>query len=277
MSTATSGRVRRVGAQSRIAGILYVPATLAAGLLVLPLLALVLRADWDRIPAALVSPAAMSALRLSLLTATAATVLCLLLGVPLALVLARRDGPLIRLLRGLTTLPLVLPPLVGGIALLYLLGSRGLLGQHLLLWFDVRIAFTTVAVVLAQTFVALPFLVLSLEGTLRAVGSGHEVVAATLGARGWTVFRRVTLPLIGPGLLSATVLCFARALGEFGATAVFAGNQADVTRTMPLAIYSAFNGSGVDQDTAIAMSLLLVAAAVLILVLVRPRRTETQP
>lgn len=257
---------------SRIPFVLYLPATLAAGLLVLPLVALLVRADWARIPAAITSDTALQALRLSLITATSATVVCLILGVPLAVVLARRDGPVVRVLRALTTLPLVLPPLVGGIALLYLLGVRGLLGQYLYLWFDIRIAFTTLAVVLAQTFVALPFLVLSLEGALRSVGTGYDTVAATLGAGGWTVFRRVTIPLVGPGLLSATVLCFSRALGEFGATALFAGNQAGVTRTMPLAIYTAFNGSAEDQDAAIAMSLLLVLVAVVILVLVQPRR-----
>lgn len=262
---------------SRIPFVLYLPATVAAGLLVLPLVALLVRANWAEIPAAITSDTSLQALRLSLITSTAATVTCLVLGVPLAYVLARRDGPVVRVLRALTTLPLVLPPLVGGIALLYLLGVRGLAGQYLFLWFDLRIAFTTLAVVIAQAFVALPFLVLSLEGSLRSVGTGYDTVAATLGAKGWTVFRRVTLPLVGPGLLSATVLCFSRALGEFGATALFAGNQAGVTRTMPLAIYTAFNGSGVDQDAAIAMSLLLVLVAVVILVLVQPRRLRRTP
>ena len=171
-------------------------------------------------------------------------------------------------LRTLATLPLVLPPLVGGIALLALLGRTGLFGDALALA-GVRIPFTTTAVVIAQVFVALPFLVISVEGALRTAGTHYEAVAAGLGAGRFTVFRRVTLPLVAPGLVAGSVLCFARALGEFGATALFAGNAAGTTRTMPLAIYTAFNGAGVSEDTAIALSLMLVAVAVAVLVLMR--------
>ncbi|MTD16994.1 molybdate ABC transporter permease subunit [Nakamurella sp. YIM 132087] len=261
--------------RSQVPRVLYIPATIGALFLLLPLVALLVRADWPALPSAITSGPALRALRLSLETALAATVVCLILGIPMALVLARRDGRIIRVLRAMVTLPLVLPPMVGGIALLYLLGRLGLIGKYLDLWFDYQIAFTTTAVVIAEAFVALPFLVLSLEGALRTAGTGYETVAATLGAGNWTVFRRVTLPLVGPGLLAATVLCFARALGEFGATALFAGNSDGVTRTMPLAIYTAFNGSGVDQDTAIALSLLLVAVAILIMALVQPRRIRS--
>jgi molybdate transport system permease protein len=130
--------------------------------------------------------------------------------------------------------------------------------------------------VIAQSFVALPFLVISVEGALRTSGTRYESIAATLGARRWTTFRRVTLPLVAPGLIAGTVLCFARALGEFGATALFAGNAAGVTRTMPLAIYTAFNGAGVSQDSAIALSLLLVFVAIVILLLMRSWRTDVQ-
>lgn len=250
----------------------YLPAALAVALLVLPLLALLVRADWASVPGALVSVEAREALWLSLRCGVAATVICLILGTPLAMLLARRDGAPARLLRAAVTVPLVLPPLVGGIALLYLLGINGLAGRYLYAWFDIRIAFSTVAVVIAETFVALPFLVLTLEGAVRSSGSRYEVVAATLGAGRWTVLRRVTLPLLGPALASGTALCFARALGEFGATALFAGSAQGTTRTMPLAIYAAFNGGGDNTNTAVALSLLLVAAAVAILVLVRPRR-----
>lgn len=252
--------------------LLWLPAALAVGLLVMPLVALVVRADWATLPADVTSPAARQALLLSLGTSLAATAACLVLGVPLALVLARASGWAADLLRALVTLPLVLPPTVGGIALLFLLGRRGLVGQQLDTWFGVTIPFTTTAVVIAQTFVAMPFLVLGLEGALRTAGTRYEAVAATLGAGRWTVLRRITLPLAAPGLVAGTVLCFARALGEFGATALFAGNTPGVTQTMPLAIYSAFNGAGVTQGAAVALSLLLVLAAVAVLVVARAWR-----
>jgi molybdate transport system permease protein len=188
--------------------------------------------------------------------------------------MARTDSGWVRFVRALVTLPLVLPPLVGGIALLYLFGKMGLIGRYLYTWFGIHIPFTTVAVVMAQTFVALPFLVVSVEGAMRTAGTRYDVVASTLGARHWTVFRRVTLPLVGPGLVSGTVLCLARALGEFGATALFAGNMTGVTRTMPLAIYTLFNGSLDDQNAAIALSLLLVIVAIVFLVMIRGWRPE---
>jgi molybdate transport system permease protein len=247
------------------------PAAVGVLFLLLPLLALIVKANWPALPAAISSETSKQALWLSLRCGFAATLICLLLGVPMALVMARFEGRWVLVLRALTTLPLVLPPLVGGIALLYLLGRNGLIGQYVKTVFG-QIPFTTSAVVIAEAFVSLPFLVLSLEGALRTAGTRYEVVATTLGARRWTVFRRVTLPLVGPGLVSATVLCFARALGEFGATALFAGNYPGVTQTMPLAIYEAFNGAGVDQDSAIAMSLLLVLVSAVILILIRPWR-----
>lgn len=250
-----------------------VPAAVGALLLILPFVALLVRLDWAGVPTAITSPEALQALGLSLSTATVATAVCALLGVPLAVVIARSPGIPAAILRTLTTLPLVLPPLVGGIALLSLFGRNGLLGGTLAL-VGVRIPFTTVAVVIAQAFVALPFLVISVEGALRTAGTGHDAVAATLGARPFTVFRRVTLPLVAPGLIAGIVLCFARALGEFGATALFAGNAPGVTRTMPLAIYTAFNGAGVREDTAIALSLMLIAVAIAVLVLMRGWRAD---
>lgn len=250
---------------------LLVAAAVGVLFLLLPLIALFAKANWSRLPTAITSEQSLQALSLSLRCGVAATAICLLLGVPMALVLARFQGGWVTLLRGLVTLPLVLPPMVGGIALLYLLGRNGVIGAPVRTVFG-QIPFTTAAVIIAEAFVSLPFLVLSLDGALRTTGIGYEVVASTLGAGRWTVFRRVTLPLVGPGLLSATVLCFARALGEFGATALFAGNRPGVTQTMPLAIYEAFNGTGVDQDAAIAMSLLLVITSAVILVLIRPWR-----
>lgn len=274
MTTARLATGRRARVAGTIPRALYVPAALGLALLILPILGLVSRADWPRVPAAITSPEALSALSLSLRTAGAATLLCIVVGLPLALLIARSGPRVAGALRALTTLPLVMPPLVGGIALLYLLGRNGLVGAGLELAFGIRIPFTTAAVVIAQSFVALPFLVISVEGALRTSGIRFESVAATLGASRWTVFRRITVPLVAPGLLAGTVLCFARAVGEFGATALFAGNAQGVTRTMPLAIYTAFNGAGVSQDSAIALSLLLIAVAIVILLLLRSWRAE---
>lgn len=269
-----------IGSGSGVSGrgvprLLFVPATVGVLFLLLPLIALFARANWPALPAAITSEQSVQALMLSLRCGVAATAVCLLLGVPMAVVMARFEGRWVLLLRGLATLPLVLPPMVGGIALLYLLGRNGLIGSSVKSVFG-QIPFTTGAVVIAEAFVSLPFLVLSLEGALRTAGTNYEVVAATLGAGRWTVLRRVTLPLVGPGLVSATVLCFAHALGEFGATALFAGSSPGITQTMPLAIYALFNGGGVDQDSAIAMSLLLVLVSATILVLVRPWRSAAR-
>src|SRR4051812_32178308 len=236
----------------------------------LPLAAIISRVHWGSFLALITSESSLAALRLSLRTSAISTLLCVVLGVPMAVVLARTSFRGLRLLRSLVLLPLVLPPVVGGIALLYTFGRRGLLGSTLEV-LGIRVAFSTTAVVLAQTFVALPFLVLSLEGTLRATGQRYEAVAATLGARPTTVLWRVTLPLVLPGLLSGAVLSFARALGEFGATLTFAGSLQGVTRTLPLEIYLQRE---TDPDAALALSLLLVVVAVLIVTATRGRRGE---
>ena len=235
-------------------------AVVAAAFILLPLAAVVVRVDWSNFLPLVTSDASLTALGLSLRTAAASTVLCILLGVPLALVLARGDFRGQRLLRSFVLLPLVLPPVVGGIALLYTFGRQGLLGRGLEVA-GIQIAFSTTAVVLAQTFVALPFLVVRLEGALRAGGQRYEAVAATLGARPGTVLRRVTLPLVLPGLASGAVLSFARSLGEFGATLTFAGSLQGITRTLPLEIYLQRE---TDADAAVALSLLLVAVAVIV-------------
>jgi molybdate transport system permease protein len=241
----------------------WLPAGVGIAFVALPLLAMVARVDWLAFPALVTSESARNALVLSLQTAVAATALCLVLGVPLAVVLARARLRAGGLLRSLVLLPLVLPPVVGGIALLYTFGRRGLLGGSLdvLGW---QVAFSTTAVVLAQTFVALPFLVISLEGALRTADAEYDVVAATLGARPTTVFRRVTLPLVLPGLASGSLLAFARALGEFGATITFAGSLEGVTRTLPLEI---FLRRETDPDAAVALSLVLVLVAVAVIAL----------
>ncbi|MCD2117820.1 MULTISPECIES: ABC transporter permease [Rhodococcus] len=249
---------------------LFVPAALGLLFVVVPLVSMLLTVDWTTFPALVTSPASLDALVLSLRTSAAATILCILLGVPLAMVLARSSFRWISMIRGFVLLPLVLPPVVGGIALLYTFGRRGLIGEHLDA-LGIHIAFTTTAVVLAQTFVALPFLVTSLEGALRSAGSRYEDVAATLGARPTTVFRRITLPLVLPGLVSGSVLAFARALGEFGATLTFAGSLQGVTRTLPLEIYLQRE---TDPDAAVALSLVLILVAVVIVVAVYSRRKD---
>ncbi|AQX82011.1 molybdenum ABC transporter permease subunit [Plantibacter flavus] len=231
-----------------------------AAFVLLPLVAIVLRVDWADFGALVTSESSVAALGLSLRTSSLATALCIVFGVPLALVLARTRFPGQRLLRSLVLLPLVLPPVVGGIALLYTFGRLGLLGPALA-DAGIDIAFSTTAVVLAQTFVALPFLVLSLEGAIRTTGSRYEAVAATLGARPTTVFRTVTLPLLAPAVVSGAILSFARALGEFGATLTFAGSLQGVTRTLPLEIYLQRE---TDPDAAVALSLVLVVVAVLV-------------
>ncbi len=241
---------------------LVVPASAGLVFLLLPLVALVARVQWDTLWTDVTSPAALSALALSLQTGLAATALCIAAGVPLALLIARSSRRTAAALRALVTVPLVLPPMVGGVALLYLFGRSGWLG-------GLGLPFTTPAVVLAQAFVALPFLVLAAEGALRTAGVEFERTAAALGAGRWMILRRVTLPLAAPGIVAGVVLCFARAVGEFGATALFAGNAPGITQTMPLAIYTAFNGAGVSEGTAVALSLLLLVAAIAVLLLVR--------
>ncbi len=246
---------------------LAVPAGVGVLLLLLPLAGLLVRAPWAGLPRLLSEPAVAQALRLSLVTAALATAAALLLGVPLAWVLARLSFPGRRLLRALVTLPLVLPPVVGGLALLVVFGRRGLLGPALATA-GISLPFTTAAVVLAETFVAMPFLVVAVEGALRAGDLRLEEAAATLGARPWTAFWRVTLPQVGPSVAAGAVLCFARALGEFGATITFAGNLPGTTQTMPLAVYLALEQ---DPEAAIALALVLLALSVAVLVALRER------
>lgn len=267
---APARRKRRTGTGSGLPRWVFIPAALGGVFVVLPLIAMLVRVNWGQFGSLITSEASLAALELSLRTSAASTCLCVLLGTPMALVLARSRFPGLRLIRSLVLLPLVLPPVVGGIALLYTFGRQGLLGQYFEV-IGIRIAFSTTAVVLAQTFVALPFLVLSLEGTLRTAGRQYELIAGGLGANPTTVLRRVTLPLVLPGLFSGAVLAFARALGEFGATLTFAGSLQGVTRTLPLEIYLQRES---DADAAVALSLVLVAVAVLIIIVARGRGAE---
>ncbi|MCW2747266.1 MAG: modB [Nocardioidaceae bacterium] len=260
----------RVSHYSGLPRWLYVPAVVGAVFVLLPLVAMAARVDWANFGSLITSDSSIAALKLSLRTSAASTVACIVLGVPMAMVLARASFPGQNLLRSFVLLPLVLPPVVAGIALLYTFGKRGLIGESLDAW-GIHLAFSTTAVVIAQTFVALPFLVVSLEGSLRTAGQRYEVVAATLGARPTTVLRRVTIPLVLPGLISGAVLSFARALGEFGATLTFAGSLEGVTRTLPLEIYLQRES---DADAAVALSLVLVVVAIVVIAFARGARSD---
>jgi molybdate transport system permease protein len=253
---------------SRAPLVLVVPAVLGLCFLALPLVGLLARTPWADLPRQLAEPMVVEALRLSLVCATSATALCLITGVPLAWLLARTGFPGRRLVRAMVTVPLVLPPVVGGVALLLAFGRRGVVGQYLDAWFGVSLPFTTAGVIVAEAFVAMPFLVIAVEGALRGADRRYEEAAATLGAGRWLTFRRVTLPMIAPGVAAGAVLCWARALGEFGATITFAGNFPGETRTMPLAVYLALE---TDPQAATVLSVLLLAVSVLVLVSLRER------
>ncbi|HET7305042.1 MAG TPA: ABC transporter permease [Segeticoccus sp.] len=249
----------------RRAGLL-VPAWLAVALLVLPLLALLVRADWAGIPAHLGQPEVWPAVRLSLMTTTSTLVICCLLGTPLAWLFARSAHRAVSWLRALVTVPLVLPPVVGGVALLMAYGRTGVVGRPLLEVLGVTVPFTPVAVVLAEVFVALPFYVLAVEGAMRGLDPRYDGLAATLGASPWRTFRTVVVPMVAPGIASGAALAWARALGEFGATITFAGNFPGRTQTAPLAIYVALEQ---DPQAAVALSLVMLVVSVLVLGLLR--------
>ena len=267
-SSARRGGDHDVTGPANVPWPLGIPALVGAAFLLVPLAGLLLRAPWGGLGGLLTDANVAEALRLSLVCATTATVISLVLGVPLAWVLARVRAPGMTLLRALVTLPLVLPPVVGGVALLLAFGRQGVLGRLLESWTGITLPFTTAGVVVAETFVAMPFLVVTVEGAFRAADRGYEEAAATLGASRLGVFRRVTLPMVAPSLGAGAVLCWARALGEFGATITFAGSFPGRTQTMPLAVYLALES---DPQAAIALSLVLLVVSVVILGMLRDR------
>ena len=267
-------RNARGGASRSVPAPLLVPALIAILFLLLPLAGLLIRAPWGKLGAALSGTDATQALTLSLWTATVSTAISMVIGVPLAWVLARSSFPGQRLLRALVTLPLVLPPVVGGVALLLAFSRTGVVGRYLDSWFGLTIPFSPLAVVMAETFVAMPFLIITVEGAFRSADQGFEEAAATLGARRLTVFRRITLPMVAPSLGAGAVLCWARALGEFGATITFAGSFPGQTETMPIAVYYALE---TDPDAAIALSLVLLVVSVVVLVSLRDRWLRGSP
>jgi molybdate transport system permease protein len=248
--------------------VLLVPAALAALLLVVPLVTLVADTPWGRLREQLTSQAVRDALWLTALASVLTVVLCLLLGTPLAWVLSRVDFPGRSLVRAAVIVPLVLPPVVAGVALVTALGRTGFVGRPLDAAFGITIPYTTTAVVIAHTFVSMPFYVLAVEGALRSSGEEYDAVAATLGADRWTTFRRVTLPLAFPGVLAGAALAWARSLGEFGATITFAGNFPGTTQTMPSLIYTQLQS---DPLVARTVSMVLLVLSVVVLALLRNR------
>jgi molybdate transport system permease protein len=262
-----AGRRRRVG-DERLPLPILILAVIGLSFFALPFIGLLWKVPWFDAWSILTSESSLDALRLSIYCSTWASALSIVFGVPLAWLLARIEFPGRNAARALCTLSMVLPPVVAGVALFYALGRRGLVGQYLDRWFGVTLPFTTAGVIVAQTFVAMPFLVITVEAAFRQLDVRYEEAARTLGASRWYVFRRVTLPGIRPGLVAGAVLAWARALGEFGATITFAGNFPGRTQTMPLAIYLANEGN---PEEAVTLSLVLVAVSFIVLVALRDR------
>ena len=255
-------------ASGRTPPLLVALGALGAALFVVPLVGLLGVAPWSRLPGLLGDGVVVDALVLSLVTSLSAAAASVVLGVPLAWLLARTRFPGRSLLRAVVTLPMVLPPVVGGAALLFSLGRRGVVGEPLEAATGIVLPFSTSGVVLANTFVAMPFLVITVDAALRGLDGRHEAAAETLGASRLTVARRVTLPMIAPAVKAGAVLAWARAFGEFGATVTFAGNLRGRTQTLPLAVFVALDG---DRDAAIAISLLMVAVSIVVLLVLRDR------
>lgn len=268
MTRQKSGAGQRRRGRTRAPVVVWVLAGIGAALFVVPLAAMMIRAPWRHGWAIITEPEIRTALRLSLVCSFSATAISFVLGVPLAWIQARTDFRGRSVLRAVTTLPVVLPPVVGGLALLLAVGRNGIVGRYLFDWFNVRLPFTTAGAVVAETFVSMPFLVLSMEGAFASSDTRLEEAASTLGASRWTILTKVTLPGLRPALLSAGVLCWARALGEFGATITFAGNFPGTTQTVPLSVYQAFE---TNPPAAIMLSLLLVAISLVILITLRHR------
>lgn len=247
---------------------LLVPATLAILLVALPLLGLLIRTEWTSLWTHLSAPVVWPAIRLSIITTLVTLALAIVLGTPLAWLLSRASGRIATWLRAILTVPVVLPPVVGGVALLMAYGRNGFVGGPVFDALGLRIPFTVYAVILAQLFVSLPFYVLAVEGAMRSVDQRYDAIAATLGASPTRVFIRVALPLAAPGIAAGAALAWARALGEFGATITFAGNFSGRTQTAPLAVYVALQSN---PQAAIALSIAMLAVSILVLGLLRGR------
>lgn len=247
---------------------LGIPAAVALAVIVVPLGALLARTDWGALPAHLSEPSVVPALRLSALTTLTTTAISMVVGTPLAWLLSRSTHRAAAWIRAVVTVPLVLPPVVGGVALLMAYGRNGVVGRPLDTVFGITVPFTPVAVVLAETFVAMPFYVVAVEGAMRSVDRRFDDLAATLGASPWRAFTRVAVPMAAPGVAAGAALAWARALGEFGATITFAGNFPGRTQTAPLAVYAALEQS---PEAAVALSVAMLLVCVLVLGALRGR------
>ncbi|HSJ34882.1 MAG TPA: ABC transporter permease [Acidimicrobiia bacterium] len=263
-----SGNAGRRTTSRRPPAVLVLLGGLAVLFFLLPFVGLLGRVKWAELPRLLASDVVTDALWLSLVASVSATAISLVLGIPLAWLLARANFPGRALVRAIVTLPLVLPPVVGGAALLFALGRRGLVGRPIAELTGLILPFSTWGVIVATTFVAMPFLVITVEGALRNLDARYEGAAATLGAGRWTVLRRVTLPMVAPSIVSGAVLTWARAFGEFGATITFAGNLQGRTQTLPLAVFVALES---ERDTAVAISLVMVVVSLVVLIALRDR------
>lgn len=259
---------KRAAPRSRPLVVVMILAAVGVLLFALPILGILVETPWRDLPVLLSSDVVVSALRLSLISSLSATLLSVLFGVPVAFVLARSEFRLKVVVRGLVLLPLVLPPVVGGAALLLALGRRGLLGEPVYNVTGFVLPFSLWGVIAATTFVAMPFLIITVEAALRNLDGRLEGAAESLGAGAWTVLRRITLPMIYPALVSGIALTWARAFGEFGATITFAGNLQGRTQTLPLAVFVALEA---DRPTAIAISLLMIVVSMTVLILLRDR------
>ncbi len=252
----------------RLPAAIIVPAAVGLATIVVPVMGLLQRAAWSSMIDILSDTGVVDALGVSLIVSVTAAALCVVLGLPLAWTLARVDARLMSIVRAIVMLPMVLPPVVGGTALLFALGRRGLLGQWLYNWFGITLPFTTAGAVLAAVFVALPFFVTTVESAIRAAGTDSDEAAATCGAGPVETFVRVTLPANRGAIAAGITLAWARALGEFGATVTFAGNLAGRTRTLPLQTFLALES---DPEAAVAIGVLLLAVSFAVLVTLRGR------
>ncbi|MDN5896241.1 MAG: ABC transporter permease [Nocardioides sp.] len=248
--------------------LLVAPAALATLFLIVPLGGLIVRTPWPNLLDALGNEDVRSALWLSVMTATVAMLICVLAGLPLAWLLARVEFPGRGALRTLVTVPLVLPPVVAGVALVSAFGRKGILGAPLLDLTGFAFPYTTYGVVMAHVFVSMPFVVISIEGALRSTNKAYDAAAATLGATRWATFRRVTVPLAFPGIVAGMVLGWARSIGEFGATITFAGNYPGTTQTMPTLVYQKLQS---EPEAAYTLSLVMLFVSVAVLLLLRDR------
>jgi len=264
----TTFRLRHGPASSRVPAGFVPVAAIGVLFLTMPLVSVVVRAPWMDLSAILSKPGVLTALRLSLVCSLGTVTLSVLFGTPIAWLLARTEFPGRSIIRALVILPMVLPPVVGGVALLMAFGRNGIFGRFVDQTLGLTLPFTTAGAIFAEAFVAMPFFIITLESGLRAAGRCYEEVAATLGAGRWRTFTHVTLPLAAPSLAAGGALSWARALGEFGATITFAGNLPGITQTMPLAVYLELQN---DPEAAMALSLVMLGVSLVVLVALRER------